>query len=105
MGKTIRKYKGKEYRDKSVKPYKHKKFFGFTSGVHSRFEDYKKSVKDEFENTDVDNPFYPIIKKLWDKIKDKTHPIKGEDFIKYGYGNGMKNKNIKHYKQDLETSN
>lgn len=56
-------------------PKKGKKFFGFTSGSHSRFE----------------------------PTAEKNYPVKNEDFVKYGYGNGTKkDKKTKHYKKEIE---
>jgi hypothetical protein len=89
MGKTIRHYKGTEYRDKSKKKSKNdRKSFGWTSGTHSGFEHAKTYWKDRYE-ADADDE---IAARMWDKYKDKTYPEKGEDFVKYGYGNGSKKK-------------
>lgn len=92
MGKTLRKYKGKEYPDKSQKKHKDVKSFGHTSGIHSQFEATKAHIKKEFEETPVDSPWYELRKKRWDEIKDRTYPEKGVDYVKYGYGNGSKKK-------------
>ncbi len=86
MGKTIRKYKGVEYPDKSQKKHKDVKHFGHTSGTHSRFEAVKAHYKKVFEETPIDDPWYALNKGHWDDIKDKTYPEKGVDYVKYGYG-------------------
>ena len=41
MSRTLRNFKGKKVRDKSSRKPNDKKFFGHTSGTHSRFEDQK----------------------------------------------------------------
>lgn len=76
--------------DKSRRKHKDKKFFGFTSGTHSEFEKTKEIIKKEFEETPIDSPWYAIRKKRWDKIKNKTYTVKGEDYVKYGYGQRKK---------------
>lgn len=65
---------------KNAPKNKTKKWFGFTNGAHSRFEDLPDEMKD-----------------------GKNYPVKGEDFIKYGYGNGTKKENrIKGYKKEKD---
>lgn len=88
MAKTIREYKGKIYRDESRKKIKDKKFFGHTSGSHSRgIEDVK--VEDG-----------KII-----RAKSDRAPIKGIDFIKYGWpveNRGKKTiENMRHEKEKI----
>lgn len=70
MSKTKKEYKGEEYTAKDRKKYKDKKHFGETSGSHSRTEDnidHKKGVR-----------------------RTNETPIKGKDFIKYGYPSEMR---------------
>ena len=84
MSRTKRKYKGIEYPDSSRKRRKDKKFFGFTSGQHSR-----GIVDISIENGKV----------IYTK-SDRT-PIKGEDFVKYGWPLELRNKNeIVKYEKD-----
>jgi len=96
MSRTKREFKGKEYNDKSKKKKKDKKHFGFTSGTHSKFEETKEHWEERAENENDE-----IAKRRTEKLKDKKYPVKGEDYIKYGYGNGSKKK-IKNYKKDGE---
>ena len=88
MSRTVVKINGVEY-PKNKKTERHtipkgkkmgRKWFGFTSGVHIQFEELPKERK-----------------------KGKTYPVKGEDFIKYGYGNGTKKENrTKGFKKEIE---
>lgn len=84
MSKTTKKYKGKEY-----KPRKHenkkkakgdKKFFGFTSGAHSR------GITDVSIEEDSKGK-----KKIVYKKSDRA-PKKGKDFVKYGWPMETRNK-------------
>lgn len=71
MGKTTHSHKGKSYRPTrhdQKKKRRDKKFFGFTSGSHSRGVQVRQVVDDEVVYVDSDRP-----------------PIKGEDFVKYGW--------------------
>jgi hypothetical protein len=65
---------------KNMPKSKFKKHFGFTSGTHSQFD------------------------LLTDEQKEgRNYPIKGKDFIKYGYGSGIKkSKKTKNYKKEIE---
>jgi len=83
MSRTVREFKGKEIKDHSRKKRKDKKFFGFTSGQHSR-----GIVDISIEDGKV---IY---------TKSDRFPIKGKDFIKYGWPLELRNKNeiIKHEK-------
>lgn len=85
MSRTKVKIRGKEYAKgkqterpripKDAPKSKLKKHFGHTSGTHSNFE----------------------------PTAEKNYPVKNEDFIKYGYGNGTKKeKKTKHYKKEIE---
>ncbi len=101
MSRTLRKFKGKEYPEKSRKKPKDKKHFGFTSGTHSQFENAKKIIKEELENSEIDDPMREIKERKWDRIKNKTYPVVKVDFLKYGYGNGTKKENrSKGYKKE-----
>ena len=86
MSRTLRNFKGKKVRDKSSRKPNDKKFFGHTSGTHSRFEDQKQYIKKLFLDTPIDSIWYKLNKKRWEEIKDKTYPEKNKDFKKYGYG-------------------
>lgn len=81
MGKTYITFKGKNYRprkdDQKQKPAK-TKFFGFTSGNHS--DNHSSLVVDEDGNID--------------RVHETRAPIKGKDFIKYGYPSGGYPKHI-----------
>ena len=90
MSRTTTTIRGKEYpkngktkrvsTPKDAPKDKFKKDFGFTSGTHSRFDELTEKQK-----------------------KGQTYPIKGEDYIKYGYGNGTaKTKRVKNYKKEIE---
>lgn len=80
------KSKGKRVnRDKSVKKKADRKHFGFTSGIHSAWEKYKADLKDRAEN-DPNEKMRKLYQERYDKIKNKPAPVKGEDYIKYGYG-------------------
>ena len=74
MGNTTKKYKGKKHTAKDQKKPKDKKDFGNTSGTHSD-KLYSYIEKDG-----------KIVKqrKGKDEKADKA-PVKGKDFIKYGY--------------------
>jgi len=90
MSRTITTIRGKDYpksdktkratTPKDAPKSKTKKHFGFTSGTHSQFD------------------------KLTEKQKDgRNYPVKGKDYIKYGYGNGVsKSKKVKGYKKEIE---
>lgn len=83
MSRTTTKINNKDYprskktqRTKLPKGIKSdKKDFGFTYGVHSKFDTSGK----------------------------KKYPVKGVDYIKDGYGNGTKKENrVKNYKKEIE---
>lgn len=93
MSRTTQTFKGKKYPAKTRKKLVDKKSMGFTSGLHSQFEKVKALLKKQFEETDPASPFYPTIKRHWERIKDKTYPKKGVDYVKYGYGKGIKKEN------------
>jgi hypothetical protein len=77
MGKTIRKYKGTEHREaKSRKRTPDRKFFGFTSGQHS------SGVYDRVAG---------------ENVKTDRAPMKGEDFIKYGWPFDLRHKPMREY--------
>lgn len=80
MGKTFRKYKGKTYKpttdDQKKKPSK-TKHFGYTSGNHT----------DKHIN-------YSLIEGELVKDIEVRPPIKGKDFIKYGYPHAFYPKHI-----------
>lgn len=77
MSKTTKTYKGKKYKprkhDNKKKAKGDKKFFGFTSGQHSR------GVIDSFIETDKKG------KKKLVQVKSDRAPKKGKDFVKYGW--------------------
>ena len=83
MSDTIHTFKGEEFPAKTRKKIVDKKHFGFTSGTHSEFEKTKTCWEERAKDLDD-----KIAQRMWNKIKDKTYPIKGEDYIKYSYGNG-----------------
>ena len=81
MGKTLRTYKGKDFpQSKEKKKIEGKKFFGYTSGSHSR--GLHKRIS---ENGHV---VY---------IKTDETPIKGKHFIKYGWPFDLRNKKIREF--------
>jgi hypothetical protein len=92
MSRTKHIFKGVEYPAKTKRKLAEKKHFGHTSGTHSEFEKTKAYLKKEFERTDPSDAWYALRKKRWEQIKDKAYPVAGEDYVKYGYGNG-RNKN------------
>jgi hypothetical protein len=90
MSRTVTQIRGKEFpkgrktkrvsTPKDAPKDKFKKDFGFTSGTHSQFDNAPEKYK-----------------------KGRTYPIKGEDYIKYGYGNGTaKTKRVKNYKKEID---
>jgi hypothetical protein len=91
---------GEKFPAKTRKRRADKKHFGFTSGVHSRFEEHKAHLFKEFNETPIDNPWYEINKKRWEDIKDKTYPIRGEEYIKYSYGNGTTKETKRRHKNE-----
>ncbi len=91
MSRTTTEIRGKKFpKSKKTQRYstpknapkdaKGRKFFGFTSGTHSHFDE------------------------LNDKQKDgRSYPVKGKDFIKYDYGNLTKKENrSKHYRKEID---
>jgi hypothetical protein len=86
MSRTYHESKsGEKLPAKTLKKRKDKKHFGFTSGTHSQFEEMK-----EYWRQRAQDPSDNLAQKRWEELKDKTYPEKGEDYVKYGYGNGMK---------------
>lgn len=79
---------GKEFPAKTRKKYKDRKFFGFTDGLHSQFENAKKAYEEDGR---------PTYKRIASEMG--TYPVKGKDFIKYGYGRGSKKKVKNHGKE------
>jgi len=90
MSRTKHVIKGKEYPAKTKKKLKDKKFFGFTYGLHSEFENAKKAYEKDGR---------PSYKKRASEMG--IYPVKGKDFIKNGYGRGSKKK-VKNYKKEIE---
>ena len=86
MSKTYHTIKGVKHPAKTAKKWKDKKHFGFTSGTHSQFEAAKEHYRIEFETTPEDSPWYKSRKEKWEKLKNKSYPVKGKDYVKYGYG-------------------
>lgn len=78
MSRTIHTFKGKKFPAKTRKKQKDKKCFGFTSGTHSHFDELTEKQKG-----------------------GRNYPVKGKDFIKYGYGNGSVRR-VKNYKMEIE---
>lgn len=79
MSKTTRMYNGQEYTPSSREQRKvvEKKFFGFTSGMHSNgIEDHR------WENG----------KMVY--TKSDRAPIKNEDFVKYGWSHESRHKSV-----------
>jgi hypothetical protein len=102
MSRTKHTFKGKEFPAKTRKKVKDRKFFGFTSGTHSQFEEAKAHYKKVFEESNPEtDPMYKIKKEQWERVKDKTYTEKNVDFVKYGYGQGKKNK-VKKHKKEIE---
>jgi hypothetical protein len=78
--KHINERTGEEFPAKTKKAFKDKKHFGFTSGTHSQFDNAPEKYK-----------------------KGRTYPVKGEDYVKYGYGNGTNKENrTKGFKKEIE---
>jgi len=73
MSKTFRTFKGKRYPEKSRRKLKDKKWFGFTSGNHT--DKHYVAGSTRVEDGKVVQDF------------ETRAPIKGKDFIKYGYPN------------------
>jgi hypothetical protein len=100
MSRTIRKFQDKTFPDKKRKDHKDVKHFGFTSGTHSQWEQSKKYLKAQYKDLPEDHLMRPLIKKRLDAMG--TYPVKGEDFIKYGYGKGIRKENkSKHFKKEI----
>lgn len=78
---------GNEFPAKSKKKLKDKKWFGFTDGLHSKLEEVKMILEKQIK----DNPNDLISIRQLERLKDKKYTVKGEDFIKYGYGQRRKN--------------
>lgn len=78
---------GNEFPAKTKKKAVDKKWFGFTSGLHSRLEEVKKILEKQIQ----DNPEDVIAIRHLERLKDKTYTVQGEDYIKYGYGKKRKN--------------
>ena len=92
MSKTTKKVQGKTYKprkkDNKSKSKGAKKFFGHTSGAHSRGK-YKREY--------TDNGI------VYTKLDDA--PVKGEDFVKYGYPMETRSKKvIKALQQEREAA-
>ena len=86
MSRTYHESKtGEKFPAKTRKRLKNKKQFGFTSGTHSDFEKFK-----EYWRKRAEDPSDEIAQRRWESLKDQTYPVPGEDYVKYGYGNGMK---------------
>lgn len=85
MSKTTKSYKGKKYKsrkaDNKKKAKGEKKFFGFTSGQHSRGVYDHEYVTDEKTG-----------KKKLVHVKTDRAPVKGKDFVKYGWPLETRNK-------------
>lgn len=80
MSRTTRVFKNQTLRDKSRRKTKDKKFFGYTSGTHSRFELLSEGQK-----------------------QDHSYAVKGIHYIKYGYGNRVSKQNRnKNYKKVIQ---
>jgi hypothetical protein len=95
MSKTLKEYKGKKYKAKDPKKRKDKKHFGETSGSHSN-KLYNYIEKDG-----------RIVKQRKGKdAKADEAPVKGKDFIKYGYPFEMrKGKVVKNLQKEREADN
>jgi len=95
MSRTLRKVKGKRVaRDKSKRKPKDVKDFGFTSGIHSQWEKYKADLKDMAANHPIE-AMRKHYQERYDAVKDKAYPVKGVDYIKYGYGKQNKQTKVK----------
>ena len=90
MSRTTAYIRGKEYpkgrktkrvsTPKDAPKSKFKKHFGFASGTHSDFDNAPEKYK-----------------------KGRTYPEKGKDYVKYGYGKGVRKDNrVKNYKKEIE---
>jgi hypothetical protein len=81
MSKSTKTFKGKKYKprksENKSKSKGDKKFFGFTSGAHSR------GITD-----------HEIIDGKIVYTKSDRAPIKGKDFVKYGYPMETRNKKV-----------
>ena len=89
MGKTKVTYKGKKYRQKSRgkgRKASDKKFFGFTSGAHSRGITDREIVDGKVVYT-----------------KSDRAPKKGEDFVKYGWPMETRKKKVIRDKETKES--
>jgi hypothetical protein len=94
MSRTLRKVKGKRVaRDKSKRKPKDRKDFGYTSGTHSKWDEYKAELKKRAE--DPNDPLREHYAQRYAEIKDKSYPEKGVDYIKYGYGKQKKETKVK----------
>ncbi len=81
MGKTLRTFKGITHpQSKEKKAGPDKKFFGHTSGSHSR------GIYDRI-----------LIDGKIEYVKSDRAPIKGQDFIKYGWPLDLRSKPMREY--------
>ena len=84
MSKTLREYKGKKHRQYGEEKNKgDKKFFGHTSGAHSR---------------GIYDRIFSDGKVVY--IKTDRTPIKGKDFIKYGWPLDLRTKPMREYQNN-----
>jgi hypothetical protein len=75
VGKTLRIFKGKAYPEKSRRKPKEKKWFGFTYGNHTDKHYVAGSARIEDGQ---------LVKEF-----ETRPPVKGKDFIKSGYPDGL----------------
>lgn len=101
MSRTTHIFKGVSSQAKTRKKSKDKKNFGFTDGVHSKFEPVTLAVDDR--NDYLTDIMLYTDKTIEREVIQKTYPEKNIDYVKYGYGNGTKKQNrIKNYKREIE---
>jgi len=100
MSRSTHILKGKYFPAKTRKKYKDRKHFGFTSGTHSHFEITLNPELAERNQYLTDVALFAG-KSVERESTTKTYPVKGVDFIKYGYGKGTKKK-VKNYKKEID---
>lgn len=103
MSRTTHDIRGTKYPAKTRRKIGKTKFFGYTDGVHSRFVGDALPGVDEDRNIHLDIVAEFTQTSIPKEVVRRSYPIKGVDYVKDGYGNGIRRENrSKHYKKEIE---